>query len=108
MAMRTEKQTDNLYQLSVFYKALAHPVRLVIVERLSVDKACTCKDFVRVLPFAQATISEHLRKLKLAGLVMVSEKVNSSEYCLNKQGFRKLAKLQNGMKVLEISNHIND
>ena len=101
MAMQTEKKTDTLRQLAVFYKALAHPARLAIVERLSVAKACTCNDFVRVLPFAQATISEHLRKLKLAGLIVVSEKGNSSEYCLNKQGFRQLAKLQNGMKVLE-------
>ncbi len=99
--MQAERKKGKYYQLSVFYKALAHPVRLEIVEKLIIDKACTCNEFVRELPFAQATISEHLRKLKLAGLISVNDKGNSSEYSLNQQGFKQFMKTQYEMKFLE-------
>jgi ArsR family transcriptional regulator len=92
--MYTVKKTGTHIQLSVFYKALAHPARLAIVEILLGTKTCTCSGFVNELPLAQATISEHLRKLKQAGLVCVNEKGSSSQYSLDKQVFKQFMQLQ--------------
>jgi ArsR family transcriptional regulator, arsenate/arsenite/antimonite-responsive transcriptional repressor len=99
--MQPGKATDKHNQLSAYYKALSHPARLAIIEMLLYHKACTCNGFVIKLPFAQATISEHLRKLKQAGLVSVTEKGSSSEYRVNKQAFRRFMLMQMEMKIFE-------
>lgn len=97
--MQAESKKLKHDQLSVYYKALAHPARLAIVEKLTVAGACTCIEFVRELPLAQATISEHLRKLKLAGLITVTEKGNTSVYSLNKQGMKQFKRTQLALNV---------
>jgi DNA-binding transcriptional ArsR family regulator len=99
--MQPGKAIDKHNQLSAFYKALAHPARLAIIEMLLCNKACTCNGFLIELSFAQATISEHLRKLKQAGFVSVSEKGSSSEYRVNKQVFRQFMQMQMEMKIFE-------
>jgi DNA-binding transcriptional ArsR family regulator len=100
IAMQAVKNKNKHHELSVYYKALAHPVRLVIIEKLLANKVNSCNDFVNEFPFAQATISEHLRKLKQAGLISVSKNGPSSAYSLNKQGFRRFIKIQEEMKVI--------
>jgi len=97
--MQPGKAMDKHNQLSAFYKALAHPARLVIIKMLLCNKACTCNGFVIKLPFPQATISEHLRKLKQAGFASVSEKGSSSEYRVIKQVFRQFMQME--MKIFE-------
>jgi DNA-binding transcriptional ArsR family regulator len=49
-------------------KALAHPVRLWIVEQLAYGECCVCQ-FVDALDFDFSTISKHLSVLKQAGIV---------------------------------------
>jgi ArsR family transcriptional regulator, arsenate/arsenite/antimonite-responsive transcriptional repressor len=72
--MQPGKATDKHNQLSAFYKSLARPGGLAIIEMIICSKACICNGFLIELSFAQATISEHLGKLKQAGLVSVIEK----------------------------------
>lgn len=55
-------------ELSIFCKALAHPVRVQILHIL-LERRCLCGDLVEALPVAQSTVSEHLKVLKEAGLV---------------------------------------
>jgi ArsR family transcriptional regulator len=55
--------------LAVFCKALGHPMRVEIVTQLRALKGCLCGDLVDRLPVAQATVSQHLKVLKQAGLV---------------------------------------
>lgn len=93
-------------ELSAFYKALAHPARLAIIEKLLVTATCNCNEFVQEFPFAQATISEHLRKLKAAGLISVSEKGSSSEYSLNKQRLRQMIKTQQQKLEMHLSSSL--
>jgi len=50
-------------------KALAHPIRLGIAQRLAAEpEICAC-DFTEVFTVSQPTISAHLRVLKDAGVV---------------------------------------
>lgn len=51
-------------------KALAHPVRVRIVAFLLSRPGCIGGDIVDEVGLAQSTVSEHLRILKLAGLVV--------------------------------------
>ncbi len=53
-------------------KALAHPARLRILAMLSSGPLCVCQ-MTAVLRIAPSTVSEHLRELKRAGL-LVEEK----------------------------------
>ena len=61
-------ETDEA--LSAFAKALAHPIRLQILRILARRSACVCGDIVTKAPLAQSTVSEHLRILKSAGLIL--------------------------------------
>jgi DNA-binding transcriptional ArsR family regulator len=56
-------------QLATWAKALAHPARVAILRILAERGTCICGEVVEVLPLAQATVSQHLKELKDAGLV---------------------------------------
>lgn len=63
--------------------ALAHPVRLRIVAALATRGSCVCGDLVEMFPLAQATVSQHLKVLKDAGLVRGSVVGRNRCYCLD-------------------------
>lgn len=50
-------------------KALGHPMRVRIIQMLLARDTCVCGEIVDELPVAQATVSQHLKVLKDAGLV---------------------------------------
>jgi ArsR family transcriptional regulator len=51
-------------------KALGHPTRVRIIRLLLTRDGCYCGQIVDELPLAQATVSQHLRVLKDAGLIV--------------------------------------
>lgn len=57
-------------QLALLAKALGHPARVRILRLLLARDACYCGQLVDELPLAQATVSQHLKMLKDAGLVI--------------------------------------
>ena len=65
-------------------KALAHPARLAILEVLAARGTCICGEIVEVLPLAQATVSQHLKVLKEAGLLRGRIDGPRSCYCLDR------------------------
>jgi ArsR family transcriptional regulator len=70
-------------RLAALCKALAHPARIRIVERLRQLHQCVCGDLVDALPLAQSTVSQHLKILKSAGVVMGEIEGPRTCYCLN-------------------------
>jgi ArsR family transcriptional regulator, arsenate/arsenite/antimonite-responsive transcriptional repressor len=67
-------------------KALGHPARLAIVRYLAGRRGqCTCGDIVEQLPLAQSTVSQHLKVLKDAGLIVGEVEPPRVCYCLNAQ-----------------------
>lgn len=56
-------------QLAAYAKALGHPARVAIMQILMEKDACICGEIVDELPLAQSTVSQHLKKLKAAGLI---------------------------------------
>lgn len=56
-------------RLAMYARALGHPARVAIMRLLISCGECMCGDIVRDLPLAQATVSQHLKTLKDAGLI---------------------------------------
>ena len=92
-ATKTDHFTDKQNELAIIIKALAHPARIAIVEYLLTVNTCICGDIVNELPLAQATISQHLKELKNAGLKQGNIEGNAVCYCINPKIFKKLEKL---------------
>ena len=82
----TKKQND----VATLLKAIAHPARIAIVEYLMNVESCVCGDIVNKLPLAQPTVSQHLKELKLAGIIQGSIEGNTICYCLNEKSIQKL------------------
>ena len=61
--------TAEQRQLALWAKALAHPARIAILEVLLKRGSCICSDVVEELPLSQATVSQHLKAMKEAGLI---------------------------------------
>jgi DNA-binding transcriptional ArsR family regulator len=72
-------------QLAAQLKAMAHPARLQILELLADRGQCVCGEIVNVLPLAQSTVSQHLKILKEAGLLVGTIDGPRSCYCLDGQ-----------------------
>ena len=70
-------------QLAAWAKAVAHPARLAILKVLAARNTCICGEIVDELPLAQATVSQHLKALKAAGLVAGEVEGPRTCYCLN-------------------------
>jgi ArsR family transcriptional regulator len=71
-------------------KALSHPARLTILQTLAQRGTCICGELVEVLPLSQATVSQHLKVLKEAGLVKGEIDGPRSCYCIDGDAMRLL------------------
>jgi ArsR family transcriptional regulator, arsenate/arsenite/antimonite-responsive transcriptional repressor len=71
-------------------KALGHPARLEILHVLAARGTCVCGEIVAVIPLAQATVSQHLKVLKEAGLIRGRIEGKNSCYCLDPRGIADL------------------
>lgn len=77
-------------QLAAWAKALAHPARVAILRTLAEKRSCICGEIVEVMPLSQATVSQHLKALKAAGLVEGEVEGVKSCYCINSTELQRL------------------
>jgi DNA-binding transcriptional ArsR family regulator len=82
---KSEMFTDKQNRLAQMMKALAHPARIAIIQHLVKAQACICGDLVDELGLAQATISQHLKELKNAGLIQGTIEGTSVCYCIDRK-----------------------
>jgi ArsR family transcriptional regulator len=80
-------------ELATLAKALGHPARVQIMRLLVRRNACICGDIVAELPLAQSTVSQHLKVLKEAGLVMGEIDGPRVCYCVEPRALRRLKAL---------------
>jgi len=80
---KTEAFDPALVRTAGLAKALAHPVRIRILEILGGRRACICGGLVELLPLAQSTVSQHLRGLRNAGLIRGDVDGPRTCYCLD-------------------------
>lgn len=86
----TELFTTEQNTLARFSKALAHPARIAILQFLAESKTCINSLLVEETGLAQATVSQHLRELKEAGLIKGSIEGVRVNYCIDPEGWRLL------------------
>ena len=89
---KTEIFTEEQNQLSLLLKAMAHPARIAILQQIIAAKACICGDLVEELGLAQATISQHLKELKNAGIIQGTIEGVKVCYCINPKTWQLLEK----------------
>jgi len=70
--------------LAMSAKAISHPARIAILKILAKKSGCNCNALVEQLPLSQSTVSQHLRELKNAGLIVGSSIGTSIVYSVNK------------------------
>lgn len=87
---KTESFTDKQNAMAKLIKALAHPARIAILEYLMKTESCICGDIVDELPLSQPTVSQHLKELKLAGLIKGNVEGNAICYCVDEKTIGKI------------------
>ena len=77
---------------AAFFKALAHPARIAIIEVLIRRQSCICNDLVEELPLSQSTVSQHLRELKEQGIIKGDIEGTSICYCIDEKVWAEIQK----------------
>jgi len=80
---KTDKFSLDQNQLAEMAKALGHPARIAILQYLSSKESCVCGSIVDEIGLAQATVSQHLKALKNAGLIQGTLDGVSTCYCVD-------------------------
>ena len=79
---------DEEVQLARIAKAMGHPARVPILRFLASINCCYCGEIVDELPIAQATVSQHLKELKEAGLIQGSIEPPKVRYCIDPENWK--------------------
>lgn len=87
---KTEMFTDKQNQIALFSKVIGHPARVAILQHLFKLNSCVCGDLVNEIGLAQPTISQHLRELKLMGLIKGNVEGTSVCYCIDTENWTKM------------------
>jgi DNA-binding transcriptional ArsR family regulator len=94
-ASRLDIYTDDVNEIAVMAKVLAHPARVAILKYISNQDSCICNDIVDEIGLAQATISQHLKVINEAGLLDGNFQGKSVCYCINIERFQKFQSIFN-------------
>lgn len=78
----TDGYSPRQNRLASLAKAIGHPARVAILEALF-RRECICGDLVRALPLSQATVSQHLKAMKDAGLIRSRDQGTSVCYMID-------------------------
>lgn len=98
---KTELFELDLTEKANYFKVLAHPARLRILQFLTETKTCVTGDISDQLPLGRTTVNQHLKELKEVGLIVGHVEGVKTKYCLNSD---KLAELK--LQTIEFLNSI--
>lgn len=84
-------------QLARFAKAMGHPARIAILQFLAKQETCYFGDIHEELPIAKATVSQHLKELKEAGLIQGEVEAPKVKYCINRDNWLLAHELFSGL-----------
>ena len=85
------KEVQEIARIS---KALSHPVRVYILQKLSkMNSCCYSGNLVEELPIGRSTLSQHLKELKYAGLIQGEINPPYIKYCISRENWEKAKRL---------------
>lgn len=85
--MLNKGYTAEQERIARYAKALGHPTRIAIMCFLARQEQCYFGDIHEELPIAKATVSQHLKELKDAGLIQGEIETPKVRYCINKEAW---------------------
>ncbi|MCU0473708.1 MAG: metalloregulator ArsR/SmtB family transcription factor [Bacteroidales bacterium] len=97
--------TDKDVRLARFAKALGHPARIAILRHIASLETCCFNEISKELPLAISTVSQHLTKLKKAGLIQGSIEPPRVRYCINYENWKLLRKHFKAFTKMEIAKY---
>jgi DNA-binding transcriptional ArsR family regulator len=98
MAFSKARQFDRLtFEQSFFAKAQAYPARIIILCHLKLNGTTSFQTLWRKLPLAKSTVSQHLKILTNAGLIVAAEEYPHTYYTLNSDICKNLAEKLNSI-----------
>lgn len=92
-ASKTNYYTEEQEQTARFAKALAHPVRIAILQLLNNKTCCYHGNMAEELPIAKSTLSQHLNELKDAELIQGNITPPTVRYCINREKWNLAVRL---------------
>ena len=88
-----EKNKANEEEIAKIAKAISNPTRVSILNFLAQQTTCYFGKIYEELPIAKATVSQHLKELKNAGLIQGEIEGPKVKYCINKENWEKAGTL---------------
>ena len=85
--MVSKKYSEEQEKMARFAKAMGHPARMAILQFLARQESCFFGDIHEELPIAKATVSQHLKELKDAGLIQGEIEAPKVKYCINRENW---------------------
>lgn len=101
---KTEIFTEAQNRIAVMAKALGHPARVAILQHLFKADSCICGDLVDEIGLAQPTISQHLKELKVLGLIKGNVEGTSVCYCIDIENWTQMKELLFGFLDQDVAN----
>lgn len=81
--------SEKQLQIANFAKAISHPARVFILQKLSKLNSCSYSgDLVDDLPISRSALSLHLKELKNAGLIKGYTEATYIKYCINRDNWK--------------------
>ena len=103
---KTQLFEQELINNATFFKALAHPARLQILQFLAETESCITGDISDDIPLGRTTVNQHLKELKTIGLIESHTEGVKTKYCLNPPKVDELKqKLQLFLDNLNMQNY---
>mgnify|MGYP002558155619 CR=1 FL=1 len=96
MLMENKGYSAEQEQIARFAKAMGHPARIAILQFLAKQTTCYFGDIHEELPIAKATVSQHLKELKDAGLIQGEVEAPKVKYCINRENWKLASRLFGG------------
>ena len=95
---KTEFFDKELQKRANLFKALAHPARLQILQFLAQTKTCITGDISEHFPLTRATVNQHLKELKEAGLICGHAEGAKIVYCLDIEKVKEMEEIMTGLR----------
>lgn len=90
-------KTDAYEPIAAALKAVAHPVRISIILLLTEREEMSVTEITEALDREQATVSQHLQKMKLFGFLCTRREGKFVQYSLKKDQLIDLIKVSQGL-----------
>lgn len=90
---RTDLFDIEQNEIAQLGRIFSHPARIAILQYMSEAQQCINGDLVEQLGLAQPTVSQHLRELKLAGIIKGRIEGNSVMYCIDNDRWEEIKEI---------------